>query len=113
MTAEQKRRRIERPLTEPERQFSEEHLGIVRWYLQQRKLSEAEWYDVAVLRYLQTVKRWHEEPELRAYSFATIAVWAMRSAVGNELRTAQHRPRTVSLYDTVPGTEHLTYADIL
>lgn len=113
MTVEQKRRRRERPLTEREARFAEAHMGIVWWYLRRRELPEVDWFDVAVLRYLHAVKRWHEEPELRAYSFTTVAVWAMRSAISNELRSDKRQPRTVSLYDTVPGTESLTYADIL
>lgn len=106
-------RRRDWTLTERESRFAEAHMDIVWWYLNRRGLSCDEWYDVVVIRYLQAVKRWYNEPGLRAYSFATIAAAAMRSAVSSEYRARSRRPRTVSLYDTLPGTEGLTYADIL
>lgn len=114
MTAEEKRARRIRPLTDTEAQFAEAHMGIIFWYLSRRQLPFDEWFDVVVIRYLEAVKRWHEDEALRArYSFTTIAVGAMRSSVHNEFRAQRRRIQTVSLYDTVPGTDSLTWADVV
>ena len=59
----------ERKLTTEEADFSEEHLSIVWWFLNEKKLPADDWFDVVVLRYLLTVKRWSTLPELRRYSF--------------------------------------------
>ena len=59
----------ERKLTQEEADFSEEHLSIVWWFLNEKKLPADDWFDVVILRYLLTVKRWFTLPELRRYSF--------------------------------------------
>ena len=89
----------ERKLTQEEADFSEEHLSIVWWFLNEKKLSADDWFDVVVLRYLLTVKRWFTLPELRRYSFTTLAVSSMKSAVNTERRKQNwHRhPQTISL----------------
>ena len=71
----------ERKLTTEEADFSEEHLSIVWWFLNEKKLPADDWFDVVVLRYLLTVKRWFTLPELQRYSFTTLAVSTMKSAV--------------------------------
>ena len=59
----------ERKLTPQEADFSEEHLSIVWWFLNEKKLPADDWFDVVVLRYLLTVKRWFTLPQLWRYSF--------------------------------------------
>lgn len=103
----------ERPLTADESVFAGEHLSIVWRYLGGRRLECNEWFDVVVPRYLLTVKRWFTLPELRAYSFDTLAWWAMRSAVSNEFKRRRRRPQEVSLSAPLPGTEGLTLEDIV
>lgn len=112
-TAAEKRERNARPLTPEEARFAEEHIGIVWGYLRARGLAPGDWFDVAAIRYLQAVKRWHEEPELREYSFSTIATAAMRSAIWCEQQKRARRPKTVSLSEIIPGTESLTFEQIL
>ena len=94
----------ERKLTQEEADFSEEHLSIVWWFLNEKKLSADDWFDVVVLRYLLTVKRWFTLPELRRYSFTTLAVSAMKSAVNTERRKQNRRPQTISLDAPYKGT---------
>jgi len=102
-----------RPLTETEASFAAEHLNIVWWYLNQRGLDREEWFDVVIFRYMLSVKLYLFRPELRQYRFVKIAVQAMRSAIGGEYVKRKRRPQEVSLFDIVPGTESLTYEDIL
>ena len=87
----------ERKLTQEEADFSEEHLSIVWWFLNEKKLPADDWFDVVILRYLLTVKRWFTLPELRRYSFTTLVVSAMKSAVNTERRKQNRRPQTISL----------------
>ena len=93
----------ERKLTQEEADFSEEHLSIVWWFLNEKKLPADDWFDVVILRYLLTVKRWFTLPELRRYSFTTLAVSSMKSAVNTE-RRKHRRPQTISLDAPCKGT---------
>ena len=112
-TAAERRERRIRPLTQEDAEFAAEHIHLVYWYLGRRGLPADEWLDAVILRYLDTVKRWHTEPELREYSFTTIVSAAMRSALWAERKKRARRPRTVSLYAPIPGTDGLTYEQIL
>ena len=112
-TAAEIRARRSRPLTREEADFAAQHFGLVRWYLGNQRLWDDDWYDAVILRYLDIVKKWHEEPELRAYSFTTIVARAMQSAISNERQKRRRRPQTVSLYEVIPGTDGLTREHLL
>ena len=103
----------ERPLTPKEAQFATDNINIVWWYLDQQGLDRAEWFDVVIFRYLLTVKRWFALPELRQVKFLTLACSAMRSAIGHEREKRAKEPRTVSLYEPIPGTDDLLYIDTI
>lgn len=105
--------RRERPLTPEESQFATKHFGLVRWYLVSKGLDPDEWVDAVVLRYLYAVKKWFEEPELHRYSFSTIAASSMRSAIWNERQKQRRQPQTISLQSVIPGTDSLTFEDVL
>lgn len=51
--------------------------------------------------------------DLYRYEFTTIACAAMRSAIGNEQRKQSRRIKTVSLDDPIPGTDGMTWEDII
>ena len=103
----------ERPLTPEEAQFATDHINIVWWYLDQQGLDRAEWFDVVIFRYLLTVKRWLALPALQQVKFVTVACSAMRSAIGHEREKQAKEPRSVSLYDVIPGTDDLQYIDTI
>lgn len=98
------------PLTTEEQAFAEQNHSVLVWYLNTNKLDKSEYYDVAAMGYLQAVKQWFARPELRQWSFSTIARQSMRSRVHQE-RQRQSRLPTVSLDDVVPGTDGLTYGN--
>lgn len=102
-----------KPLTPEERAVAETNFWIVGSFLRAQKLPHDEWFDVVIFRYLLTVERWFREPKLYHYEFTTIAWSAMRSAVGHEKRKQSRQIKTVSLDDPVPGTEGLTWNDIV
>ena len=103
----------ERRLTPEEAQFATDHINIVWWYLDQQGLDRAEWFDVVIFRYLLTVKRWLALPDLQQVKFVTVACSAMRSAIGHEREKRAKEPRSVSLYDVIPGTDDLQYIDTI
>lgn len=101
------------PLSEQEREFAEKNHGIIKKYLNIRKLPFDEWYDVVIFRYLRSVHRWFTIPELQKYNFEIIAFQAMRSAIGGEMKKQSKRIKTISLDEPIPGTDGLTYNDIV
>ena len=102
-----------KPLTSEERAVAEQNYWIVGSFLKAQRLPQDEWFDVVIFRYLLTVEKWFRQPELYRYEFTTIAWNAMRSAVGNERRKQGKQIKTVSLDDPIPGTDGLTYGDII
>ena len=107
------KRFYERPLTPKETAFAAENINIVWWYLDSNGLDRAEWFDVVIFRYLLTVKRWFALPESQQVKFVTMACNAMRSAIGNERQKQANEPRTVSLYEPIPGTDDLLFIDTI
>ena len=103
----------ERPLTPTEAQFATDNINIVWRYLDSQGLNRAEWFDVVIFRYLLAVKRWFALPDLQQFKFVTVAYKAMRSAVGHEREKQAREPKTVSLYETIPGTDDLLYIDTI
>ena len=101
------------PFTVEEQAFATENHDLIKKYLNIRRLPYDEWYDVVIFRYLLSVKRWFAIPELHKHNFEIIAFYAMRSAIGYEQEKQKRRVQTVSLDSVVPGTENLTFADIL
>ena len=107
------RRQTLTTLSPAERSVAEQHYRLVEWYVRHRGLPVDEYLDVAVFGYLLAVKRWFARPDLYRYEFTTIACAAMRSAIGNEQRKQSRRIKTVSLDDPIPGTDGMTWEDII
>lgn len=101
------------PLTVEEQKFATDNHYLVYKYLRLRKLPPDDWYDVVIFRHLRSVKRWFAYPELHKHNFEIVAFYAMRSAVGHEMDKQKRRIQTVSLDDPIPGTDGLTYADMV
>ena len=101
------------PLSEAEKSVAHQNYWLVKRFLELRKLPEDEWFDVVVFRYLLTVERWFRQPELYKYEFSTIAWNAMRSAVANERKKQRRQIKTVSLDEFIPGTDGLTWGDVV
>lgn len=101
------------PLTDEEQKFAADNHYLVFKYLRLRKLPPDEWYDVVIFRYLRSVKRWFAYPELHEHNFEIIAFYAMRSAIGHELDKQKRRVQTVSLNEVIPGTNGVTYMEMV
>lgn len=101
------------PLSPEEQIFAEKHHGIIGRFLRSRNLPEDEWYDVVIFRYLHSVKKWFQRPDLHCYKFSTIAWKAMSSAVHNEQEKQKRRIQAISLETIIPDTEDLTLMDTI
>lgn len=98
------------PLTPEEQIFAEENHSALEWCMRIQKLDD-DLYDVAAFGYLQAVKKWFAQPEIRKWSFKTIVKQAVRRSIGHERIKQDRRIQTISLDDVIPGTDDLTYKD--
>ena len=101
------------PLTLAEQAVAEQNFSLVFRFLRAQRLPIDEWFDIVIFRYLLTVKNWFSRPELYKYEFSTIAWRAMSSAVYNERKKQGRRIQTISLDEPIPGTDGLTWGDII
>lgn len=101
------------PLTPAEQTVAIENHYLVERFLSARRLPFDEWYDVIIFRYLRAVELWFRRPELYRYQFSTIAWRNMSSAVFNERKKQSRRIRTISLDAGIPGTDDMTFSDIV
>ena len=106
------------PLTAEQSKFMEEHYGLLLWFLtfkwvgpKQSLLPESkpfsmldrdDVYDAALDGYMRAVQQYDERPELRRYSFSTIAVndmrWELLRLLGRETRRMSRLNVDASVY---------------
>lgn len=98
------------PLTPEEQQFAADNYSYLEWCIHLQGLPE-ELTDVAAIGYVHAVKKWFARMDLRRWSFGTIVNQTVRSHVQGELRKQKIRIQTISLEDTIPDTDGLTYGD--
>lgn len=101
------------PLTQEEQKFAEENHWVIDWFFRISNYNLSEYYDVAAIGYLKAVKSWHTRSELHEYSFSTIAKQTRRSYIGNELKKADRRIKTISLDAIVGDSEGMTLMDMV
>ena len=101
------------PLTQEEQKFAEENHWVIDWFFRISNYNLSEYYDVAAIGYLKAVKSWHTRSELHEYSFSAIAKQTMRSYIGNELKKADRRIKTISLDAIVGDSEGMTLMDMV
>ncbi len=107
------KRQTLRPLAPHEQALAEQNLDLVYRFLRANRLQESEYYDVVIFRYLLTVENWFRRPDLYHHRFSTVAWNAMRSALHNDRRKKRRQIKTVSLDDTIPGCENLTWGEVI
>ena len=98
------------PLTPEEQQFAADHYPHLEWCIRSQCLTE-DMADIAALGYLHAVKKWFARPDLHRWAFRTIVNWTVKSHVQGELQKRKVRIQTISLEDTIPDTDGLTYGD--
>lgn len=101
------------PLTEEQRQFAEQHHGLVYAFLKETGHSAADYYDAAALGFLQAVQRYLTQPWLRRYAFPTVAWRAMGRGVSTEHRTQERRRNAERRYmESARGNPARLYTEL-
>ena len=76
----------DRPLTEAEKIFAEEHHDLMYRYMRVHKLDLTEWYDILIIPYLQAVKKYHEYERLQSLKFEQVFFRTLDNARSNYWR---------------------------
>lgn len=100
------------PLTPEEQQFAADNHDCLQWAIRKQCL-DRELTDIAALGYVHAVKKWFARPDLHKWSFRTIVNQTIRSHIYNERSKQATRIQTVSLDAEIPGTDGLTYGDMI
>lgn len=105
-----------KPLTDEQKRQAEENHDLVYAFLQANHLPESQYYDVVIFGYLCAVQEYCEKPELRRYSFSTVAWKRMKRELFND-RKYQMSPRhcapTISLQNIVSDDSATTLAELI
>ncbi len=96
-------------LTGAQKEFAAENHGLVFDFLKSKGLDD-DFYDVVIFRFLRAVQLYDERPELRKYSFKTIAFNNMRSALGNHYKKQGRMKRNATVLSLdAPGKTGLPF----
>lgn len=82
-----------RPLTEEERAFAEENHNLIYGYIRSHQLDIEEWYDILIIPYLNSVKKYFIYEKLQKYSFSLICYRTLDSARSNYFRDMNREKR--------------------
>lgn len=83
----------DRPLTEEERIFAEEHHDMIYHYLGYHQLPFDPWYDILIIPYLQAVKKYYTYEHLQKLKFDQIFFRTLDSARSNYYRALNRQKR--------------------
>ena len=83
----------DRPLTEEEKIFAEEHHDMIYRYLRIHELSIDPWYDILIIPYLQAVKKYHTYEHLQKLKFDQIFFRTLDNARSNYYRDLNRMKR--------------------
>lgn len=78
-------------LTQEQRDYAADHHNLIYAFLNKKHLRDDEFYDIVVFGFLRAVKRYFEEPELRQYSFTTIAWRGMEGKLNDYYKQQKRR----------------------
>ena len=78
-------------LTNEQRQFAADNHNLIYRFLHERGWAVGEYYDIAALGYLSAVVRYLTRPELRQYSFSTVAWRSMERGIASFHRAERRR----------------------
>lgn len=82
-----------RPLTKEERVFAEENHNLIYGYIRSHQLDIEEWYDILIIPYLNSVKKYFTYEKLQKYSFSLICYRTLDSARSNYFRDMNREKR--------------------
>lgn len=83
----------ERPLTNEERRFAEDHHDLMYVYMKTHDLDFEEWYDILIIPYLQAVKKYFQYEKLQKLRFEQVFFRTLDNARGNYYRDMNRQKR--------------------
>lgn len=92
------------PLSDRQRNYASEHIGLVYRFLHRNFLNADDYYDIVIFGYLAAVQQYDEDRRLQSrYSFSTIAWRQMRFSLFAHYRDCNRLKRNapvISIYGT-------------
>ena len=105
-----------RQFTKEEQQFAEENHDLVYAFLNEKKLSEDEYYDVVVFGYLRAVQEFCGTSKLRKYKFSTLAWKRMQHTLMDYYKyvsSPKRNAQVISLDEPIDSEDGLCIADTI
>ena len=85
------------PLTLEQKIFASQNHDLVYKFLNEKHLSEEEFYDIIVFGYLRSVHRFFSEPNLQQYSFGTIAWKGMQGSLNDYRKSKSYHKNNIEV----------------
>ncbi len=105
-----------KPFTKNEQRFAEENHDLVYAFLNEKKLSEDEYYDVVVFGYLRAVQEYFDNKRICKYKFSTLA-WKRMQYVLLDYYKYLSRPKrnatVISLDELIDSEKGLCIANAI
>ena len=105
-----------KPFTKEDRQFAEDNHGIISTFLNEKQLSEDDYYDVVVFGYLRAVQEYFDNNGICKYKFSTLA-WKRMQHVLLDYYKYLSRPKRnatiISLDELIDGEKGLCFANAI
>ena len=105
-----------RPFTKKEQRFAEENHDLVYAFLNEKKLSEDEYYDVVVFGYLCAIQEYFENKRLSKYKFSTLAWKRMQHVLIDHykyLSSPKRNAHVISLDEPIDSEDGLCIEDMI
>ena len=105
-----------RPFTKEEQQFAEDNHDLVYAFLNEKKLSEDEYYDVVVFGYLRAVQEYCKNPVKYRNIFSTFAWKCMHNTLADHYKYISSPKRcamVISLDEPLDSEDGLCIADTI
>lgn len=105
-----------KPFTKEERQFAEDNHDLIYAFLNEKRLSEDEYYDVVVFGYLRAVQEYCESSKVKKYKFSTLAWKRMHHTLMDYykyLSSPKRNAPVISLDEPIDGENGLCIADTI
>lgn len=105
-----------RPFTNEEQRFAEENHDLVYAFLNEKKLSEDEYYDVVIFGYLRAVQIFFRNPNDYKCTFSTLAWIKMNGTLANYrkyLSRSMRNATIISLDEPIGNNDGLRLEDVI
>ena len=111
-----------RPFTKQEQRFAEENHDLVYAFLNEKNLSENDFYDVVIFGYLKAVQEYFKKSNLSRYKFSTLAWRQMQHILTDYykyLASPKRNAQVISLDEAIDqenkfnASDSIAYEDVM